>query len=892
VLYTGTMSEIPGGKAVQEPSGRTVRLLSVVSLLVPILAAAPPARAAAAELILSEYVEGSSNNKAIEIYNPTPAAIDLAAESYELRFYFNANTTAETIIPLSGTVASGDVFVVADEDATQAILDAADQISGQNFFNGNDAAVLRKGPAVIDSFGRVGEDPGSQWSGNGVGTRDQTLRRKADVCAGDRDPSDDFDPSEEWDEYPQNTFSGLGAHSDTCAPQPPSTEIFDVQGSGTASPFDGQTVTLRNNVVTAVGPEGFFIQTPEARDDHDPDTSNGLYVYTGSAPSVSAGDLVDVTGEVDEFFDFTEITGAATVTVVGTHPLPPAVVFDATTPSPDPEDPGCALEPECYEGMRISVPQGTVSAPNLSFSGDPIAELAVVAGPTRAFREPGIAYPGLGGTLPTWDGNPEIFELDPDRLGLPNRSAASGSVFTAAGVLGFEFGDYELWPTELDLTPATLPRPVRPRADGELTVGSLNLFQLFDHVDDPGSDDEVVGEEEYAQRLAKLSRSIREVLGTPDVLAVQEVENLAVLEDLADRIRDDDGKNGAYSAHLIEGNDIGGIDVGFLVSERVRVDAVTQFGAGELFPDDGSLLHDRPPLLLEATFLGDGGDFPFAVMVNHTRSRIGIEDADGRVRRKRLEQAQSIAEKVQTFQTQHPATALVVLGDFNAFSFTDGYVDVVGQIAGDVDPAENLLSGPDLVAPNLTNEVLRLGAGERYSYIYEGSAQLLDHALTSQAAAPWVSGFAFGRGNADAPRHWLDDATTALRASDHDGFVLYLAPGAPPCDGLLLNRDRFCVEVAWRDFQGNTGAGRVVPFGSDDSGLFWFFAPDNWEMLVKVLDGCGVNDRYWVFAAATTNVEYTLRVTDTANGVLEEYFNPLGTASPAITDTGAFATCP
>ena len=79
---------------------------------------------------------------------------------------------------------------------------------------------------------------------------------------------------------------------------------------------------------------------------------------------------------------------------------------------------------------------------------------------------------------------------------------------------------------------------------------------------------------------------------------------------------------------------------------------------------------------------------------------------------------------------------------------------------------------------------------------------------------------------------------------------------------------------------------------SPDSGLFWFFSPNNWEMLVKVLDGCRSNGHYWVFAAATTNVEYTLRVTDTDNGVSKQYFNPLGQASPAITDTSAFATCP
>ncbi len=121
--------------------------------------------------------------------------------------------------------------------------------------------------------------------------------------------------------------------------------------------------------------------------------------------------------------------------------------------------------------------------------------------------------------------------------------------------------------------------------------------------------------------------------------------------------------------------------------------------------------------------------------------------------------------------------------------------------------------------------------------------------------------------------------------------------GSPtPCaaedDVTCLNDGRFQVEVTWRDFAGNTGRGQVVPFGSDDSGLFWFFSADNWEMLVKVLDACAIGDRYWVFAAATTDVEYTLTVTDSDTGASKSYFNPLGKASAAVTDSDAFATCP
>ncbi len=554
-------------------------------------------------------------------------------------------------------------------------------------------------------------------------------------------------------------------------------EIFEIQGSGAASPVDGQVVITTDNIVTAVGLDGFFIQTPEARDDLDPDTANGIFVFTDTAPAVAVGDQVDVTGEVDEFFELTEITGSPVVTVdSSSNPLPAAIVFDAARPSPDPLAPSCAIEYECYEGMRVTVTGGTVCSGNQAFGPDPIAEIFVSAG-GRCFREPGVEFPGLSmPPIPTWDGNPEAFELDPDKLGLPNPTVPAGSTFDAEGVLGFEFGGYELWPTSFSFTAATLPRAVPERRAAELTLGSLNFFRLFDDVDDPGPEDDgqVVSTPEYQRRLGKLSAYVREVLGSPDVLGVQEVEKLAALQDLATRIGADD-LTVTYSAELIEGNDVGGIDVGFLVRAAVSVTQLTQLGAAELLTFDGSLLHDRPPLLLEADYTGGTASFPFAVLCNHMRSLSGIDDPDGRVRQKRLEQAQSIAQKAQDFQTDNPTVPLVVLGDLNAFEFTDGYVDVLGQLTGDVDPAASLLSGPDLVDPNLLSWALHLPQPERYSFIFGANAQVLDHALTSTVAGDFVTRIAYGRGNADAARDLINQEATALRSSDHDGLVLYLS---------------------------------------------------------------------------------------------------------------------
>ena len=109
---------------------------------------------------------------------------------------------------------------------------------------------------------------------------------------------------------------------------------------------------------------------------------------------------------------------------------------------------------------------------------------------------------------------------------------------------------------------------------------------------------------------------------------------------------------------------------------------------------------------------------------------------------------------------------------------------------------------------------------------------------------------------------------------------------------LCFGAGHFAASVQWRDFEGNTGDGRRLPFTSRDSGLFYFFTRENWELMIKVLDGCAINDRWWVFASASTNVEFTLQVTDTRTGAQRTYDNPLGNLAGAIADTDAFAVCP
>jgi predicted extracellular nuclease len=743
------------------------RFLSVVRLSLAVLLIGAPAMAAPTELFFSEYVEGSSFNKAVEIYNGTGSPVNLAAGGYNVQMFFNGSSTPLRTINLTGTVANGDVYVLAQSSADPAILAQADQTdTNTSWFNGDDAVVLRKGTTVIDVIGQIGFDPGSEWGSGVTSTADNTIRRKLAVEQGDAIGSDPFNPAIEWDGFANNTFDGLGCHP--CVPPVVELEIFEIQGNGLASPYVGQLVKTLDNIVTGVASNGFFIQTPDDRVDADPETSNGVFVFTGGAPTVQVGDQVDVQGNVAEFFNLTEITGPAVTVDSAGSPLPAAVMLNASTPSPNQPQP--ATEMERFEGMIVRVENALATGPTDQFGDTPI-----VAGPSRAYREPGILYPGLP-SLPVWDGNPEIFEVNVDGAGLPDADIPAGALIEVAeGPLSFSFGDYQIFPTTFSFTGTPAADPVRARAAGEFTVASQNLLRLMDAVNDPCSDD-VPSPAVYASRLAKASRLIRESLDAPDVLAVQEVENLGVLQALAARIQADDPSL-VYTAYLEEGNDVGCIDVGFLVRDTVQVSSVTQFGLNDTFVFGSStfILNDRPPLVLAGSYTGNGAPFPITVIAVHQRSLSGIDGSDGpRIRAKRHEQAFRLSQFIQSLQTADPDVRLVVTGDFNAFQFTDGYVDVMGQVTGNPDPAGALIPATDEVSPDLFNQLLSEPAAERYSFVFDGSAQALDHSLTSQALAPFVRGLDHLRGNADSPAGLLNDFSTVLRAADHDGLALFV----------------------------------------------------------------------------------------------------------------------
>ncbi|MEL7450025.1 MAG: lamin tail domain-containing protein [Pseudomonadota bacterium] len=701
--------------------------------------------------------------------------VDVALASLTLEFVNGTTGVVENSVSLgSGTLTAGTYFVVCINAASTANCDldvagTADLIGDA----GPRAVALRKDGTLIDTVSYGGDSVAPYTEGSGAGLVDSSGIDDAGISRFPNGADSDLN-NVDFSLRCATPGEANTAISSNCDGGDGGVEIFAIQGAGLSSPLEGQMVTTTDNIVTAVGTDGFFIQTPTARSDGNPETSDGIFVFTGGAPSVNVGDQVDVSGEVIEFFDLTEISGFPLVSVDSSgNPLPPVVTFDATMPSPDRPQPDNELER--FEGMLVTF-SGMASAPS-----DRFGDVPVVASTQRPFREPGIEFPGLPG-LPVWDGNPQVFDLNPDELGFPDESIFATQTVTATGPLAFSFGDYQVLPTSLSLGPEpALPRAVRPAMPGEFSIATYNMLRLFDSVDDPLTDDPIVDPAELEIRLDKFSFFVRETLNAPDIVAVQEVENVAVLNQLILQIAIDE-PGLIYKAWLIEGNDVGGIDVGYLTrADTIAVDSVSQFGENTILDFDGSLLNDRPPLILEATYTGGGETFDFTVINVHQRSLGGIDGSEAeRVKTKRLEQAVELAELVQDLQTADPQINLIVTGDFNAFEFTDGYVDVMGQVTGALDPLGDEFGTTDIVNPDLYNHVLDVPADDRYSFVFGGSAQVLDHTLTSSAVTGRVTDAMFARGNADAPDslNLVAGASIGVRASDHDAFVVYINAGS------------------------------------------------------------------------------------------------------------------
>lgn len=588
----------------------------------------------------------------------------------------------------------------------------------------------------------------------------------------------------------------------------------DIQGPGATSPFPTGTAVIVRGVVTARKSDGFFLQTQTGMEDADANTSEGHFVFVsaGAPDEAQVGHLVQVRGSVAEFIPAndpasaprTELNLVTSVIDLGASAMPAPYALTEVEVS----DAGTLDQLERFEGMRVMV----ASLTSITGTGGDTNEAdatatsdgtfyAVITGQARPFREAGVesgntVLPCAIGpcNIPIFDGNPERLRVDSDALeGTTAVDLSTGAVMTGVvGPLDFGFRTYTLLP-EATLSPvggsAMTSAPVA--AADQFTIASFNMERFFDAANDSGND-VVMTPLAYETRLTKASLAIRTVLNNPDVLGVQEVENLGVLQDLATRIDADalaaGGPAPEYAAWLFEGWDQDGLDVGFLVkgaAGRISVTSVEQAGLDTTFVDPGDnsvdLLHDHPPVVLRAFIQGPVTSMPqsVTVIVNHLRSVMdaGLDNETGvRVRAQRRAQAEFLATYIQDRQLNDPNEAIVSIGDYNAFGFNDGYVDTLGTILGTPAPEDQVAAASaDLVSPDLVNLADFIAESERYSSLRDGNAELLDHAIVTANLVAQFAGLVYPRVNADFAESLRGDATTPQRLSTHDPAVAYFS---------------------------------------------------------------------------------------------------------------------
>lgn len=272
------------------------------------------------------------------------------------------------------------------------------------------------------------------------------------------------------------------------------------------------------------------------------------------------------------------------------------------------------------------------------------------------------------------------------------------------------------------------------------SIVSQNMNRLFDDIDD-GNREQVVATKIFRARVERAVDKFADDFALPQVIALQEVENLNVLRLIAAGIRRRHAID--YQAILISGQDFSSLNLGFLVQPGVTIRKSQQLFRDHQLKFDASPLFSRPPLLLHACYRNRC----LSLINLHLRSMRGINSAgDGkRVAHKRLQQAQAVARWVDQQQRSKPDAWLALLGDFNALTPADTHVDVAGIIRGDPDNSRTRLVSADLVNPDLVDLTQQIPPHRRYSFIFRQKKQQLDYVYVNQPLAAVRSSIEYSR---------------------------------------------------------------------------------------------------------------------------------------------------
>jgi predicted extracellular nuclease len=734
----------------------------------------------------------------VEILNTSVSNADLSG--WTLRLVNGSNGAVYADIDLTGSsIAPGDYFVVCANPATVANCDLDVSPDSSLLQNGApDAVALIFSSAVVDAVSYEGDTiaPYTEGSGNG-------LVDVASVTGSISRCPDGTDTNQNNVDLVFTTTITPGAANSCPTPPPPEacgdefTPIYTIQGNGLASPLDGSEVSTEGVVVGDFqdGKSGFFIQ--DATGDGDASTSDGIFVFSTSL-DVNVGDRVRVRGEVNEFFDLTEITSVSQIWSCSTgQSVVPTTLSLPVTSLND-------FEP--YEGMLVTLPQSLVIAEYFNF--DRFGEIVLTT--ERQFQATAIYEPGspeaaqlaLENSLSRITLDDGRGSSNPDPAIHPNGSVfdlnnlfrGGDTVQDVTGALDYNFGQYKIQPTQGANYAPVNSRPATPdTVGGTLKVASVNLLNYFTTIDDAGRP--VCGPllsqdcrgadtaEEFTRQRDKIIAALTAI--DADVVGLIEIENHPGDVPTADLVSGLNAAIGSGTYDYIATGAIGkdAIRQAFIYKPSsvspVGDYAILDASVDPLFLDD----YNRPALA--QTFMDNATGGVFTLAVNHLKSKgspcdaVGdpdIGDGSGNCNLTRKAAAEALVDWLDTDPTGSGVDNFLIIGDLNSYDKEDpidalvagGYVDLISSFLGE----------------------------DAYGFVFDGQIGYLDYALANATLNDneQVTGVSIWHINADEPdlidydMTFKKDAQDAIyapdafRSSDHDPVIvgLDLCEATPP----------------------------------------------------------------------------------------------------------------
>ncbi len=587
------------------------------------------------------------------------------------------------------------------------------------------------------------------------------------------------------------------------------TPIYEIQGTGNASPFDGMMVTTDGVVVGDFqgddGLRGFFMQTADADADADPATSNGIFVFDGSfGVDVAVGDFLEIAGTVDEFFGLTEITNVTAIENMG-------ALADKTVAATPLALPVASLDDwEQYEGMLVEFDQTLYATDNFNWhrNGEVLLSSGGVLEIPTNVTTPGSAALALQdlnarNQIQLDDGsNVRSPALDPPFIQPDGTLRRGDTTDGLTGVLGFSFGAYEVHPTEAVSFERVNDRLAPPDVGGTLQVASFNVLNYYTTIDESGAEcfpsmtrSDCRGADsvsEFERQRAKIVDAIADL--DADVVGLMEIENngdvatadvVAGLNDLVGAGTYD------YVAAGITGTDT--IKVALIYQPA----AVTPVGTPAVlddpaFLDPANTGEDRNRAALAQTFTENATGETLTVVVNHLKSKSGSElddfpdgicvdadpandvpdcdqgDGQGYFNHTRTLAAMMLGDWLAGDPTGSGDPDVLIIGDLNAYAQEDPIVSLESR------------GYNDLVQ-------IYEGVGA-YTFTFFGASGYLDHGLATPDLTDDVTGTDVWHINADEPRglDYNEENNQPVlynpdewRSSDHDPVVIGLDMANP-----------------------------------------------------------------------------------------------------------------